>query len=218
MSQLLSIKPSIAAAKRELAEYEAFLQGRGFFLEREAVSFLKVRPHLCSLVQSLNPLRAPPANAYKFEFQIQGIFQADLVVGNTECQQFVLVEFEGGNENSLFGPSCTMQARDWSREMNHGFGQLIDWGWAIDDGRNTSILKNAFGCDHVAAQFLLVCGRDAGMLDQAERGRFFWRANNLIIGNKNAALETYDGLFRWLRGQIELIESWQRESGAAGPT
>jgi hypothetical protein len=153
MSQLRSIKFDVRKAERELKTFERFLQRHAFFKERKVVAVLKKCPHLCCLV---GPLVAglPVPNVYKFEFQIQGLFAADLVIGNLDSQLFVLVEFEGGEKNSLFGPKSTIQVRDWSRHTGHGFGQLIDWGWAIDDARNNVALKNAFGCEQIGAQFL----------------------------------------------------------------
>jgi predicted secreted protein len=44
----------------------------------------------------------PPPNLIKFEFGIKGLFRADLAIGNDKARKFVLVEFEDGQENSLF--------------------------------------------------------------------------------------------------------------------
>jgi hypothetical protein len=141
-----------------------------FFSETEIVDELKKRLHLSCLIGSLSAGVWRP-NRYKFEFQIHGVFKADLVVGNSDQKRFVLVEFEGGQRNSLFVQG-TLQMRDWSREMGHGFGQLVDWAWAIDDVGNTQIFKNAFGCDEISAEFLLVCGRNSG-LTSTEQKRVF---------------------------------------------
>jgi hypothetical protein len=190
MSQLLPIKLDMKEVERQFKQFREFLQSRKFFSETEVVNHLKERQHLCCLILFVI-YGVPAANLYKFEFQIQGIF---------------LVEFEGGEENSLFGPGTTSQVRDWSRQVGRGFGQLVDWGWAIDDARSTTILKNAFGCSHLAVQFLLVCGRDHG-LDQTEQSRLFWRANNVVLQTRPATCLTYDGLLEFFRATIEAIKS-----------
>ena len=106
--------------------------------------------------------------------------------------------------------------RDWSREVGHGFGQLVDWAWAIDDAKNTAIFNNAFGCDGIGAVFLLVCGRDAGMEDRTEIKRLFWRANNVMLQGKHATFLTYDGLFEMLQANIEALKSYRPSEPDAG--
>src|SRR6516165_10651295 len=146
MPQLNPIQLDFGQAESELSDYKRFLQDHLTFSEKEVVAHLKKRCHLCCLIGSMIA-GVPRANVYKFEFQIQGAFRADLVVGNSDRKRFVLVEFESGGKNSLFGPKQTNQMRDWSNEIGHGFGQLVDWGWAIDNEGNSQILKNNFGCD-----------------------------------------------------------------------
>jgi hypothetical protein len=149
----------------------------------------------------------PRADVYKFEFQILGVFKADLVVGNSQRKRFVFVEFESGDKYSLFGPKKTNQMRDWSRRFEHGFGQLVDWAWAIRDAGNTQIFKNAFGCDEFSAEYLLVCGRDS-LMDGTEHKRHFWRAENCILGGTQATCLTYDGLLIFFQTTIEAIKSY----------
>src|SRR5262249_47606172 len=133
-------------------------------------------------------------------------------VGNSLQKRFVLVEFEGGELNSVFGPAQTNQMRDWSRQLEHGFGQLVDWAWAIHDAGNTQILKNSFGCNDMSAIYLLVCGRDAQM-DGTEQKRFFWRSNKVILDGTLATCLTYDGLLLFFETTIEAIRSY----GASNP-
>ena len=88
MSQLLPIKFDMKEVERQFKQFQEFLQSRKFFSETEVVNHLKERQHLCCLILFVI-YGVPAANLYKFEFQIQGIFKADLVVGNSDRQQFV---------------------------------------------------------------------------------------------------------------------------------
>ena len=80
MAQLQRINLDFSRATSELAEFKKFLQDNTTFSERKVVAELKKRPHLSCLIGFLQP-SVPRADAYKFEFQIQGVFRADLVVG-----------------------------------------------------------------------------------------------------------------------------------------
>lgn len=207
MSLFETIQLDYHKAESELAELKSFLQSNQTFSETAIIAELKKRLHLSSLIGSLIPGVKKP-NRYKFEFSISGVFRADLVVGSSDQRAFVFVEFEDGNRNSLFGPGRTNQLRDWSRRLEHGFGQLIDWAWAIQDGKKTTLFRNAFGCDLAKAEFLLVCGRDSEM-DQAERERFDWRSTNITVAGTRATTLTFDGLFSFLEAQIEAINSFR---------
>jgi hypothetical protein len=177
MSQFRNIDLNFATAEKELKTFRQFVASNKNFSETKIVTELKKRPHLSCLVLAMNG-GVRRATKYKFEFQIQGVFRADLVVGNIQQKRFVLVEFESGEPTSLFGPGKTNQMRHWSQRLEHGFGQLVDWAWAIKDAGGTLILKNSFGCDEMSALYLLVCGRDHDM-DNIEMKRFNWRSQKV---------------------------------------
>lgn len=206
MPQLQTINLDFAQATNELAEFRKFLQDNATFSEANVVAELKKLQHLSCLIGSMHA-GVPRADVYKFEFQIQGVFRADLVVGNLHWRRFVLVEFESGQITSLFGPTETNQMRDWSRQLEHGFGQLVDWAWAIHDAGNTQIFKNAFGCDDLSALYVLVCGRDA-LMNGTEKKRFFWRSDNVLLNGKPATCLTYDGLLVFFQATLEAIRSY----------
>jgi len=216
MPQLQRINLDFNAAESELAEFKKFLDDNPEFSETLVVSFLKSKLNLCCLLGSMIA-GVPKSDVYKFEFQIQGVFRADFVTGHLQQQRFVLVEFEDGTKNSLFGPNETNQMRDWSRRFEHGFGQLIDWAWARTDAGNTQIFQNAFECSDMYPIFVLICGRDAFM-NTTERKRFTWRYNNVDLGGAKATCLTYDGLFQFFQGTIDAIRSYHPGSAQPGAT
>jgi len=206
MSLFESITVSTTAAETELLAFRQFLDTNETFSEKMVVTELKKMPNLSCLIGHLN-YGAPRANVYKFEFPLMGSFKADLVVGNSRAKKFALVEFESGKKFSLFKRRGTLQYRDWSAEFEHGFGQLIDWGWIIDDCRQTQNFKNIFGCDDISVVYLLVCGRNSQMEDETERKRHFWRSERCKIEGALATCLTYDGLFGFFQSTIEAIKN-----------
>jgi Shedu protein SduA, C-terminal len=192
-------------AEQELGEFKLFLEQNDFFSETQVVKLLRDKPHLSCLIGTLTLGLVP--TQYKFEFHILGAFKADLVVGNIDQKDFVFVEFEGGEERSIFSSRRTNQMRDWSQQMGHGFGQLVDWAWAINGNQHSDLFKNALGCDGWSAAFLLVCGRESNLND-TELKRVLWRGKNVLLQGQHATFLTYDGLRTFLQGNIEAIKTY----------
>jgi hypothetical protein len=123
MSIFQTLDLNYGQAEKELAELRTFMEDNATFPEAEIVKKFKERLHASCLMGSLIA-GAPRPDLYKFEFPLLGTFRADLVVGSSQSRRFVFVEFEGGEAISLFGPGGTAQMRDWSKQLEHGFGQL----------------------------------------------------------------------------------------------
>jgi hypothetical protein len=192
VSLLLPIELNLRAAEQEFADFKTWIDANKRFSETAVVRELKQYPNLTALFGYLKNGIGKP-NAYKYEFTIQGVFRADLVVGNSGSGDFVLVEFEGGEEHSIFGPSGTNQMRDWSTQLHHGFGQIVDWSWAKNDNQHTEVYKNAFGCERVSELYVLICGRQDSM-SKIECGRLEWRSDKTIVGGAKVLCMTYDEL------------------------
>lgn len=131
-----------------------------------------------------------------------------LILWSETCNKKPFVEFEPGQSQSLFRPNETNQMRVWSRHVEHGFGQLVDWAWAIHDTCHTSILKNSFECDDLSVVYVLVCGREASM-SSTEKKRLFWRRENVLLNRKKAACLTYDDLLVFFETTLEAIKSFR---------
>lgn len=181
-----------AKAEQELEEYEQWLAANAEFTETSVVGFLKPRVNLCLLIQIAAGKGNP--NRYKREFNLVGLFRADLVVGSTAASHFVLVEFEGGTRDSIFSQKRgSSQMRDWSQELEHGFSQVSDWSWAKNDNQHGPAYKNAFGLDHFSETYLVVCGRSA-LLNATEKSRLAWRSDKTTIASCPIRFWTYDDL------------------------
>ncbi len=188
---LINCRINHAKAERELTEYKAWIDGRPNFLEREVVDFLKTRLDLCLLIQ-LAVGRGSP-DRHKHEFGIQGVFRADFVVGCSTRAHFVLVEFEGGEANSLFKRG-TNQMRDWGNQLQHGLGQISDWTWAKNDNQHTTTYQNLFGLTQFSETYLIICGRD-GHLSATEKSRLSWRHTKTLIAASPVYFWTYDDFY-----------------------
>ena len=206
-SILQPISLDFSKAENECAAFRDFLAQNPTFKERAVVEQLKGAVNLSCLLGSLIA-GVPRADVHKFEFEVLGAFRADFVVGDSGSRRLVFVEFEGGEESSLFGPSGTAQMRDWSRSLEHGFGQLIDWAWALKDAATNPLLQNAFGFEAASFASVVICGRDAFM-DATERRRFEWRAANVAVGQTTSTSTclTYDGLLAYFESTIAAVKS-----------
>jgi len=204
MSVLESISLDYHAADLELSDFKGWLKRHHSFSEREVVAVLKRYHHLCALIGHIGTIGRP--NVAKFEFEFLGILRADYVVGNTANGKFVLVEFEGGSDHSIFGPGHTNQLRHWSRELERGFSQIVDWSWAKNDGQHTHTYKNAFGCSEVIESYVLICGRDHS-LSHPERSRLLWRNDKTIIAGAKIYFFTYDDLVLHFDSVLDLYRA-----------
>lgn len=123
--------------------------------ETEMVAKLKTFPALCPLMGMYDGSRYP--SFQKFELEIQGVFRADYVARHE--RHFVLIEFEGAEAHSIFGPGGTNQMRHWGRQIQHGFSQIADWSWAKNESRQSRIFQSALGTEDFTETYVLLWAR-----------------------------------------------------------
>jgi hypothetical protein len=197
MSLLSSHRLDLGAARRELASLQKFLNATNEFSERDIVALLKRSPNLTILAGTLGRGMVL-ADAFKYEFRIQGVVAADLVL-RSRTGRIVFVEFEGGTSASIFARRSSNQLRGWSREIEHATGQIIDWSWALADSANSSLLAENLGVSTFDIQYIVVCGRDAELHSDLLRRRFVFRHSKLNIAGNSVVFLTYDGFFKEIR-------------------
>jgi len=205
VSQFTSITYSLSTAESELISFKAWLAGRTFFGEAEVVAQIRARAQMCCLLASYAGIRAP--DLIRFELTLKGLFRTDLVMGNDHFRQFALIEFEDAEANSLFsgGPR---QYRHWSRRLEHGFGQVVDWAWIRNDHPNDTVLAAAFGGPIHDSAYLVVCGRDASLIDDVERKRFEYRRFKTRIEGAPVGFLTYDDMVKGMELSLENAKSF----------
>jgi len=173
------------------------MRGKKFFGERDCVSLLKTLPNITALIGTLGTGMVV-ADAFKYEFRIQGVVAADLILANKTKNSAIFIEFESGSEFSVFAKTSTNQLPNWSREIEHAMGQVIDWAWVISDAGNSTLWEQNIGMKSFNAQYLIVCGRDRSLFDDLARKRVGFRRNQISIAGSKIVFLTYDELFREL--------------------
>lgn len=191
-------------AETELDGFKAWVAGRRRFKEREVVRELRKYDHLCLLMSFLGTRGRP--DRFKHEFAIQGAFRADLVAGSSRTRHFTLIEFEGGEENSLFRPGSTNQMRDWSAQIRHALGQIIDWSWALNDAQHSKILHNAIGYEEFGKTYVVVCGLNQTM-DRAESSRLAWLNDHCRISDNRILFMTFDDFILHFEGELDVYRA-----------
>lgn len=194
---------SLAAAEAELSALRHWLTATPYCGEREVVARLKSLPALCPLMGMYDGRRYPTAQ--KFEFEIGGVFRADFIAGHG--RHFVLIEFEGAEENSIFGPGGTHQMRHWGQQIQHGFSQIADWSWAKNESQQSRIFQSAIGVDQSTETYVLVCGRDSSLVGH-ERSRLMWRHGKTSIANCRILFQTYDDLIQHFESTLDFARSY----------
>jgi hypothetical protein len=190
-------------AATELASFKAWISARPFFAETEAVAEIKRRRHMACLLGFT--VLMPNPDLIKFELEVKGLFRADLAIGNDGGRIFVLVEFEPGEANSIFSGG-TKKYRHWSRQLEHGFGQVIDWGWAKHDHPHDSVFTNTFGGKVVDDSYVVICGRDP-LAGSIEEKRFDFRRSRLKLSGVTVQFLTYDGMVKAMSDRLDGLSS-----------
>lgn len=204
-SQFEAIKFSLSTAETELTSFKGWLTSKTFVGEREVVAEVRSRRNMCCLLASVGGMPAP--DLIKFELTLQGLFRTDLAFGNDATRQFVLIEFEDAREDSIFSGGKN-QYRYWSRRLDHGVGQVVDWAWLRADNPNAIVLTNAFGGNISDSTYVVVCGRDASLADEMERRRFEFRRYKMNVEGTPLQILTYDGMVRTMERQLEAGKSF----------
>ena len=72
----------------------------------------------------------------------------------------------GGGRMKTLGPFLA----EWGRGFEHGFSQIVDWFWKLDDQSRTNEFRNRFGAPDARLSEMLVIGRN-GFLPQRDAGQ-----------------------------------------------
>lgn len=207
MSVLVGVpRFSLAVAEAELSALRAWLSVTPYCGEREIVAKLRSFAALCPLMGMYDGRRYP--SRQKFEFEIAGVCRADFIAGHG--QHFVLVEFEGAEANSIFGPGGSNQMRHWGQQIQHGFSQIADWSWAKNEAQQSRIFQSALGVDQSTETYVLVCGRDASLVGH-ERSRLMWRHGKTSIASCRILFQTYDDLVQHFETTLDFARSCAAE-------
>lgn len=195
--------------KREIDELADLLSANPQLKERDQLlPFFRQRKHLSAFIGTLITGSYP--NKIAYEFDLFGDFHADLIVGDTEKNVFVLVEFQGGTDH-IFKKKISKHTTEWSREFEAGFSQLTDWFWALDYMKQTVKFKAAFHPDRDVPPKIwpMLIGCRGIELGYEEKMRLEWRKDKVLIDSKPVFCLTYDLLCQQLGDRMNFeISYW----------
>lgn len=204
MSLFSGFKLDLAKAEQELISFKAWLAQERWAGEKVIVGQIRQRPNMIGL---LGPTAAIPApDLIRWELTLGGVFRTDLVIGNDAHRAFGLIEFEGAEETSIFDKKRTAQYRYWSKDIEHGFSQVVDWAYFEADKPGDAALHDNFGGPIKKSTYLVICGRDHGINGKLEEGRFNFRRRYVQIQGIAASVYTYDQM---TAGMTDNLEAWK---------
>jgi Shedu protein SduA, C-terminal len=165
----------------------------------------KASRHLSAFLGTFVP-DIGPATELAYEFPFFGDYRAGLLVGDKSAGHFCVVEFEDGGPNSIFKKQPNRSNPEWSVRFEHGFSQLTDWFFNLDDYEKTHGFTRAFGYGHISFTGLLVIGRSTS-LDNMKRIRLRWRSDKVLIDSNAIICVTFDDVYEILRQRYQLYKA-----------
>jgi hypothetical protein len=177
----------------EWREFDALLKSKPTLDEsKDILPFFKQRRDLSLLITWSFP-HIKNADLFAHEYTINGDFRADLVVGDSSTNSYLLVEFENGSSDSVFKKKKGKATPDWASRFESAFSQLVDWLWKLDDMRSTQAFIDAFGMRQAKFQGLIVIGKDM-QLDSEATSRLKWRIDKVVVDSNFVTCVSFDQL------------------------
>jgi hypothetical protein len=195
-----------ALFESELAAMGTLLASKANLSETDDIQPLfKTSKHLSAFLGTFAP-DIGPATELGFEFPFFGDYRADLIVGSKSACHFCVVEFEDGGPDSIFKKQPNRSNPEWSGKFEHGFGQLTDWFFNLDDYKKTHGFTKTFGYGHVSFTGLLVIGRAEG-LDDMKRTRLRWRSDKVLVDSNAVICVTFDDVYETFKKRYALYKA-----------
>jgi len=193
---------SAAECKKELQEFKALLAANSDLEERrDILPFFRQRRHLSSFIATyVNDIIS--ADRLAFEFELFSDFACDLAIGDSARHEYLLVEFEDAKKNSLFVPN-DKYAPDWSSRLEHGFSQVIDWFWKLEDLKRTDDYEYKFGAKEATFYGLVIIGR-ADTLSDREKKRLRWRQDHVVVNSNRVSVKSFDQVLNDLEFRLTI--------------
>lgn len=189
---------------KELDQFDALLKSKSELDERmDILPFFKANPHLAAYTGSYAPSMVE-FDRLNTEYTFYGDFRADLLVGDWNRKSYCLIEFEDAKADSIFKKG-SRTTKDWSPRFEHGYSQLVDWLWKIDDMKQSTQGRTMFGADTYDFMGMLIIGRDKFLDDKdTDKARLKWRLDKVVVNSQKIACITFDQLAIDLRTSLKI--------------
>lgn len=208
MKEFDYIKYDHTKAEKELKQLKKLLLNKSL-AERE-----KIQPQLyksknllyllASLFPKLNDVIFEENHmvGYASEQPILDDYKADIVIRDQDINMNLFIELEDAQDNSIFSPTDDKEMRTWTKRIEHGYSQLIDWYYRLADFKTTTKFAERYGenGDYLG---LLIIGRNDTFKSEYEKKRFNWRFTKTLVDSRNIFCMTYDDLYNMMYRKIK---------------
>lgn len=195
---------------KELKEFEELLLSKNELSEKDVIlPFFRKRKQLTALIGTLHPNIAR-FDKVAFELSLMGTFACDVAIGDSNSKSYCLIEFEDAKKDSMFKKNGKKDKLEWSPRFEHGFSQIVDWLWLLDDLKSTKALSTLFGSSDISFTAFLIIGRSQYITEEEEQ-RLRWRQNKTWINSHQVFCFTFDELFKTLQLKISVFESISKQ-------
>lgn len=202
MQEFLTFTFDPVACRAELNEFRDLLAASPELEERrDILPFFRERRHLSAFIGSYSPY-VSDYDQLAYEYSLFGDFSCDLVAGHSQARSYCFVEFEDARRDSIFVTRKGRSTPEWSSRFEHGFSQLVDWFWKLDDAGPSAEFRHRFGPRQPYILGMLVVGRDHA-LHHREQHRLDWRLARVVVDSKPVLCLTYDQLLAQLDKRLE---------------
>jgi hypothetical protein len=196
---------SPSSCREELSGLKELLETQSDLSEtKEILPFFQKSKHVSAFIGSYAP-QMTRFDRLAFEYELFGDFSADLVIGDSVKRHSCFIEFEDAGKNSVF-KQTNRASSEWSSRFEHGFSQIVDWFWKLEDMKQTSDFRNRFGQEYISYSGLLIIGRDR-YLSQMDKSRLKWRMDKVQIDSKPLFCLTLDNLYDDLNSRLGFYEA-----------
>lgn len=203
MKDFLDYQIDYKKVKTQLMELDTLLSSKHELSEQKELSpFFKNSPDLVLLIGYLHPGISWP-DKFAFEYDMFGDFSSDFTVGDSKRHTYCFIELEDAKANSIFKTVQGRATADWSPRFEHGYSQIIDWFYKLDDMERTDGFEDRFGARTIKPFGLLIIGRSQ-FLDPKDERRLRWREEHVVVNSQLIKCLTYDELFEELNDMLKV--------------
>ncbi|MEM5008446.1 Shedu anti-phage system protein SduA domain-containing protein [Priestia megaterium] len=207
---MIKFKPAdinVKEARQEFEEFKQKINSKVDLKERDDIlSHLKKTKHLPLLIPAFYFLKQS-WNQYALEKPISGAFRPDLVIGSSEKKQYLLIEFENAQENSIFKKDDDRNYKAWGTRLEGAISQITDWIWKLSElsEYDRTHFFDVDNIDNLKYEVVIIIGRKS-YLNREDKRRINWREEHTKIYSKNISIITYDEVLDLMDGFIQTLE------------
>jgi hypothetical protein len=215
MKELRPFRWDLHRCLRELKALQRFLTESSAPAERgEVLPFFREHLHLSAFLGSYHQ----DSNLFDLlahEYDLFGDFTCDIVVGDSATKVYGFVELEDAAPRSVFVKRTGKSSLEWAPRFEHGFSQVVDWFYKLDDMEKTDEFESRFGKPVIKYFGLLIVGKDESF-GEKELRRLQWRQEKTLINSNRVICVTFNQLHTDLMRRASAMLQANRGGGPGG--